>query len=90
MVRPGFALSVLCLAAAPVFAADSSASSSDAGSSDSAGEAVPMAKLIDQGYEIKSAVPSGTGKLIVFVQKEKSAYACEFVNTANTQCRPIN
>ena len=90
MVRNGFALGVLCLLAAPVMAADTTGSKSDAASSDSAGEAVPMAKLIDQGYEIKSAVPSGTGKLIVFVQKEKSAYACEFVNLSNTRCGSIN
>jgi hypothetical protein len=48
-----------------------------------------MGELVGQGYEIKAAAPNGS-RYVVFMQKEKSAYACEFVNTAQTQCRQIN
>lgn len=48
-----------------------------------------MAQLLSQDYEIKSAVPNGS-KLIVFMQKGKSGYACEFVNVAKTRCASIN
>ena len=27
---------------------------------------------------------------VIFMQKVKSAYACEFVNVSTTRCRPIN
>jgi hypothetical protein len=50
---------------------------------------VSMAKLIEQGYEIKSSSWTGS-KLFVFLQKDKSAYACEFVNVTNTRCGSIN
>ncbi|MGV8939170.1 MAG: hypothetical protein ACOH2J_18775 [Allorhizobium sp.] len=48
-----------------------------------------MASLIAQGYEIKAAVPNGT-KFIVFLQKDKSAYACEFSNLASSRCGSLN
>jgi hypothetical protein len=48
-----------------------------------------MAQLLSKEYEIKSAVPNGS-KLIVFMQKGTSAYACEFVNVAKTRCASIN
>ncbi|MCO5730645.1 hypothetical protein [Rhizobium sp. SSA_523] len=48
-----------------------------------------MAELLVREYEIKSAVPNGS-KLIVFMQKGTSAYACEFVNVAKTRCASIN
>ncbi|HEV7250939.1 MAG TPA: hypothetical protein VGN93_28520 [Shinella sp.] len=48
-----------------------------------------MGELVGQGYEIKAAAPNGS-RNVVFMQKDKSAYACEFVNTAQTQCRQIN
>ncbi len=48
-----------------------------------------MADLIKQGYEIKAAVPNGS-KFIVFLQKEKSAYACEFASLASSRCGSIN
>ena len=38
-----------------------------------------MGQLLDDGYEIRATA-----------QKEKSAYACEFVNVSATRCRPIN
>lgn len=48
-----------------------------------------MAQLLSKEYEIKSAVPNGS-KLIVFMQKGTSGYACEFVNVAKTRCALIN
>jgi hypothetical protein len=48
-----------------------------------------MRQLAEQGYEIKAAAPNGS-RYVVFMQKEKSVYACEFVNTTQTQCRQIN
>ncbi|MGE6739242.1 hypothetical protein ACQKGC_03090 [Allorhizobium pseudoryzae] len=48
-----------------------------------------MAQLLSREYEIKSAVPNGS-KLIVFMQKGTSAYACEFVNVTKTRCASIN
>ena len=48
-----------------------------------------MASLIAQGYEIKAAVPNGT-KFIVFLQKDKSAYACEFSTLASSRCGSLN
>ena len=48
-----------------------------------------MAELASQGYEIKAAAPNGS-RYVIFMQNDQSAYACEFVNTAQTQCRQIN
>ncbi len=48
-----------------------------------------MGQLASQGYEIKAAAPNGS-RYVVFMQKDTSAYACEFVNTTQTQCRQIN
>ncbi|MBO9628810.1 MAG: hypothetical protein J7516_05180 [Shinella sp.] len=48
-----------------------------------------MGQLASEGYEIKAAAPNGS-RYVIFMQNDQSAYACEFVNTANTQCRPIN
>jgi hypothetical protein len=48
-----------------------------------------MGDLVKQGYEIKAAAPNGS-RYVVFMQNDKSAYACEFVNTTQTQCRQIN
>ena len=52
------------------------------------GEAT-MADLVSRGYEIKAAVPNG-GKFIVFMQKDQSAYACEFQSLTGTRCGSIN
>lgn len=54
------------------------------------GEVSTMAELLRSGYEIKASVPSGSDKLIIFMQNEKSAYACEFTNVENTRCGSIN
>ena len=48
-----------------------------------------MGQLVGQGYEIKAAAPNGS-RYVIFMQNDKSAYACEFVNTTTTQCRQIN
>jgi hypothetical protein len=73
---------LLCLAAATSVAAqDTDAVATKA--------TVSMAKLIEQGYEIKSSSWTGS-KLFVFLQKDKSAYACEFANVTNTRCGSIN
>ena len=46
-----------------------------------------MGRLLSQGYEIRAAVPNGT-RYIVFLQKDQSAYACEFV-TLTTIAVPV-
>ncbi|KAA0698366.1 hypothetical protein DTW90_16100 [Neorhizobium sp. P12A] len=48
-----------------------------------------MGDLVSRGYEIKAAVPNG-GKFIVFMQKDQSAYACEFSSLTGTRCGSIN
>lgn len=48
-----------------------------------------MKDLLSDGYEIKTSVPNGT-KFIVFMQKDKSAYACEFVSLTKSRCGSIN
>ena len=48
-----------------------------------------MGELASQGYQIKAAAPNGS-RYVVFMQNDKTAYACEFVNTTTTQCRQIN
>lgn len=95
MRRPVLALLLASLAASPLLAQDA-ADPSDAGtfakgvdSTSAEGGSVSMGDLLKQGFEIKAAVPSGTTKLIIFMQKEKSAYACEFTNLANTRCGSI-
>ena len=76
---------LICLAASPAMS-----QGLDNGPTTSArGGDATMAQLLSRGYEIKSAVPNGS-KLIVFMQKGTSGYACEFVNVANTRCAAIN
>ncbi|MBW8282560.1 MAG: hypothetical protein K0M55_03065 [Rhizobium sp.] len=65
-----------------------SAQAQDSGVS-SSGSSTSMGDLIKQGYEIKSTVSNGS-KLIVFLQKENSAYACEFTSLTNSRCGSIN
>ncbi|MCQ1850350.1 hypothetical protein [Neorhizobium galegae] len=61
----------------------------DGAISTQAGGSKSMRDLLSEGYEIKTSVPSGT-KFIVFMQKDKSAYACEFVSLTNSRCGSIN
>ncbi|ATN33960.1 hypothetical protein ACO34A_09080 [Rhizobium sp. ACO-34A] len=48
-----------------------------------------MADLIKQGYEIRTSSESGS-KIIVFLQKDKTAYACEFTSLTRSRCGSIN
>ncbi|MDG3577100.1 hypothetical protein P7F60_11915 [Rhizobium sp. YJ-22] len=59
------------------------------GSGSSAGDVASMAQLLAAGYEIRAAVPNGS-KIIVFMQKDQSAYACEFASLTKTRCGTIN
>ncbi|MCJ7994663.1 hypothetical protein J5N58_11705 [Rhizobium cremeum] len=55
----------------------------------SSSSSTSMAELIRQGYEIKASTSSGS-KLIVFLQKDKTAYACEFASLTRSRCGSIN
>ncbi|MBV2187304.1 MAG: hypothetical protein KUL88_22525 [Rhizobium sp.] len=81
MMRALLTFATLSLLPAFALAQDTGVSSSSATSS--------MGNLIKQGYEIKSTVSSGS-KLIVFLQKENSAYACEFTSLTSSRCGSIN
>lgn len=83
------AFTALCMLCAPVVAQDTKTIEPITGN-DPQGAAISMGSLIDEGYEIKATVPSGDGKLIIFLQNEKKAYACEFTNLANTRCGTVN
>lgn len=48
-----------------------------------------VADLLSRGYQIKAAVPNG-GKFVVFMQKDQSAYACEFSSLTDTRCGSLN
>lgn len=84
MYRVAFALGLLVVSTHSV-----SAQTFDTGADSARGSDANMADLLSKDYEIKSAVPNGS-KLIVFMQKGKSGYACEFVNVAKTRCASIN
>ncbi len=53
------------------------------------GESVSMKSLLQRGFEIKAAAPNGS-QYVVFMQKDKSAYACEFVTLKNSRCGSIS
>jgi hypothetical protein len=59
------------------------------GSTSTASATSTMPELLTQGYEIKAAIPNGS-KFVVFLQKDQSAYACEFVSVTNTKCGAIS
>ncbi|ABR59747.1 hypothetical protein GOC91_20655 [Sinorhizobium medicae] len=79
------------LAAVGLLALVSGASAQeDVGSESSAGmRGGAMSSLLSKGYEIKAAVNNGT-RYIVFLQKDQSAYACEFVSLTKSRCGSIN
>ena len=54
-----------------------------------AAQSFTMGELASQGFEIKAAAQNGS-RYVVFMQNDKSAYACEFVNVTTTRCRQIN
>ncbi|MCZ3379453.1 hypothetical protein [Rhizobium sp. AG207R] len=63
--------------------------SAKSGSEVTSGGDSTMGDLLSRGYEIKAAVPNG-GKFVVFMQKDQSAYACEFSSLTNTRCGSLN
>jgi len=67
----------------------SGAQAQDTTGTASSAASASMAQLLSQGYEIKTAVPNGK-KFIVFLQKDKSAYACEFSSLTTSRCGSIN
>jgi hypothetical protein len=75
------------LAAAPAFAQETAADVGDPAMGNASGSGI--GKLLSQGYEIRAAVPNGT-RYIVFMQKDQSAYACEFVSLTKSRCGSIN
>ena len=76
----------LLLTATGVYAQDSSNQET---SSKGATVSATLSQLLSQGYEIKTAVPNGN-QFIIFLQKDQSAYACEFASVANTRCGSLN
>ncbi len=79
MILRLFFTSALVLSAGSVFAQTQTSGTST----------TSMKQLLEEGYEIKTAVPNGS-KFVVFMQKEQSAYACEFVSVTQTRCGAIN
>ena len=72
------------------FASTASAQESvDSGATSAGMRGGSMADLVAKGYEIKAAVANGT-RYIVFLQKDQSAYACEFVSVTKSRCGSIN
>ena len=65
------------------------ATAAHAQDAETGGDARTMGQLVSEGFEIKAAAPNGS-RYVIFMQNDQSAYACEFVNTTTTQCRPIN
>ena len=61
----------------------------EGGVSLSGGGSSTIKQLLSSGYEIKASVPNGS-KFIVFMQKDKAAYACEFVTVARSRCETLN
>ena len=75
----------LALASSPVFAQ----TANDGLSSVASGGSSTIKQLLASGYEIKSSLPNA-GKFIVFMQKDKTAYACEFVTVTSSRCESLN
>ena len=84
-MRLPLALSALLATGGPLFA---QATSGEVSSGSSGGSST-IRELLSSGYEIKSSVPNGS-KFIVFMQKDKAAYACEFVTVARSRCESLN
>ena len=74
----------LCMAAAAALLYSTTAFAQSSG-----GDFATMRMLLQDGYEIKAAAPNGA-QYVVFLQKEESAFACEFVTVTNSRCRAIN
>ncbi|MDP9570576.1 UNVERIFIED_ORG: hypothetical protein J2W66_001036 [Agrobacterium larrymoorei] len=85
MMRLPLAISALLAATGPLFAQ----TATNEVSSGASGGSSTIKQLLDLGYEIKSSLPNGS-KFIVFMQKDKAAYACEFVTVARSRCESLN
>lgn len=84
------ALLVLGLAASPAVAQTANPSNSLGGPSGAVSSGSrSMGALVAEGYEIKASSPTGN-RFVVFLQKEGSAYACEFVTLSNSRCGEID
>ncbi len=79
-------LALLAAFATPVLA---QIAAGDGVSSKASGGSSTIKQLLSSGYEIKASVPNGS-KFIVFMQKDKAAYACEFVTVTNSRCETLN
>ncbi len=84
-MRLPLAISAFLVATGPVFAQ----TAENGVSSQSSGGSSTVRELLTMGYEIKTSVPNGS-KFIVFMQKDKAAYACEFVTVARSRCESLN
>lgn len=84
-MRTLFAFTLLAASVAPAFAQDAPATSSTS----QAGDNASMSQLLEQGYKIMTAVPNGKN-FIVFLQKDTTAYACEFASLSESRCGVIN
>jgi len=87
MIRAAVTAALLTSASAAL--AQTAAEAPVAGGTTSSGGTTSMGDLLSLGYEIKSSVANGT-KFIVFMQKDKSAYACDFVSLTKSRCGAIN
>ena len=81
----------LSVALAALIATFAIAQAQDAGIGSEAApaQARTMAQLLAEGYEIKGTAQASS-RYIVFMQKEKSAYACQFVTVTTTRCGLLN
>lgn len=79
----------LAAAIAGVIATAAAAGAQQASQDVASASGVSMGDLASRGYEIKAAAQNGS-RYVVFMQNDKSAYACEFVNVTTTRCRQIN
>ena len=81
--------SAMLVAAPAAFAQQGQPADLPGAGSTASGGSKSMKDLLSEGFEIKGSVPNGT-KFIVFMQKDKSAYACEFVTLTISRCGSIN
>jgi len=72
----GCSVLLACVAASPAIA-------------QSSGVTTDMKTLLRQGFDIRAAAPNGD-KFVVFLQKDRNAYACEFVTLTLSRCGAIN
>ncbi len=81
-------LAVLLLSAAPAATAlAQQPAASGAPSGASGGDTVGA--LVAEGYEIRAAVQNA-GRFVLFLQKDKTAYACDFATVSSSRCEQIN